>query len=179
MKFIIMFFLLLNLTLKAQNDCPLEMDKSTYVMDITELTKAGLGVQLLVNVKSKDGKNQKLVFSSIELARLFDIDFYNDSTFSNRVFKLISDTCNVCDLKFNIDNYRVSENVYLELSKHSPCEIYEKYFNKDGGILIERYFYYGELSAVVAYLIDNYSVIVINHLTDFCVMTKPCCDLRR
>ena len=179
MKFVIIFFLLVSLTIKAQSDCPLEMDKSTYVMRITELTKAGLGVQLLVNVKEKDGKNQKLVFSSLELARLFDIDFYNDSTFSDRVFKIISDTSNACDLKFNIDNYRVSENVYLELSKHSPCEIFEKYFNKAGGILNDRYFYYGELSAVVAYLIDNYSVVVINHLTDFCVMTKPCCNARR
>ena len=177
MKLTIILFMLLNFKAISQTNCPIDIDKKKYLETIVELTRGCVGIQLVINARKEDEKLQKFVMSNIELSRFLGMDFCNDSTFAVKMGKILTDTVKVSELKFNSEDYNVSERIYSELAKSTPCEVYKKYFNeKNGTLRDEKYFYFEELASVIAYLIDNYSVIIVNHLTDFCVMIKPRCS---
>lgn len=175
MKLIVYCLFFLPFNVLSQSGCSADMDSTKHLETIIDLTKQCVETQLVVRVKVKNDKIQRVLLSNVELSRLYGIDFCNLPTYADTVSKILKVLNIESYFSFKLDEYQVSDKIYADVSKYSPCEVYNKYFDERGMLDSSKYFYYGELRAIIAYLIDNYAVIISNHLTDFCVMIKPCC----
>ena len=183
MKYVIIIIISFVTSLKSysQLPCSKNINKEQYIEDIVNLNMGPRNTLLVLKLKDTENKIRRYLISSRDFAELIHVNYYIDTSFASIVKKVLLGE----NIKYSIDSsklkaFLIPESLYVKYRKSKPCSIYKQFFNKKGFPKKEPIYYYnwGEYITVLTYLVDNYSIIIVDDLSGIFIYRKPCCLLR-
>ena len=150
-----------------------------YIDEISNLNMGPSNTLLVLKLKNSENKTRRYLISSKDFSQLIHINYYIDTSFASIVRKtLLEENINFSIDSSKLKNYLIPENLYAKNKRKNPCSVYKKTFNKKGFPKKGPIYYYnwGEHTARLAYLIDNYSIIIVDDLLGVFAYRKPCCS---
>lgn len=162
--------------------CPKDMNLNKYVEIIGQTDVTSFPLLYNMKLKGKDGKTNRYLLTSYELAIVLHINIndLSDTTLISIIKKatLGEDLAVTFDSRIIGNNHLISERLYDSISKKSVRSVYNKFFNSKG--ILRGNSLWGlshlvpEYAAAYSYLIDNYAVIYSPYEHPAFAEYKPC-----
>jgi len=166
---------------KAQvHPCPKNMNLDKYVEIIGQHDVKSYQLLLNIKLKGKDGKMNRYLLTSYELASLLHINLndYRDTTLISIIKKATLGEDLGVTFDDRINSHFISERMYDSISKKSVRSVYNKFFKKNGIIRnthLEGFSHLDpEYVVAYSYLIDNFAVIYSPDENPAYALYKPC-----
>ena len=164
------FFILISLVFFVNTILSQSFENKKKTIDnIVYLTKVGFVTNVVI--ERRDAKMALL--SNSDFAEIMNKRFSFDNSIGDSLKLYLTNGYNESSLWYlQISRYLISESLYQQISRSSPCEVYRKYF--DNGYPKSSTYSFGEIRTAAAFLIKNNVYVSPDNISYYSIGESPC-----
>ena len=161
--------IMISVLLVNRLSCQSVTNRSEQISHIVDLTVACFNTNIVL--ERNDSKIALL--SNSDFAEILNKKFCFDNSMGDSLKLYLTNGYNESSLWYlQISRYLISDSLYQQISRSSPCEVYRKYF--DNGYPKSSTYSFEEIRTAAAFLIKNNVYVSPDNISYYSIGESPC-----